>query len=236
MNLILLDPDDFVTGSRVRLTGRRLAHVRDVCRSALGDELRVGVLGGKLGRGRVRRLDNAALELEVQLDRAPPPPLPVTLALALPRPPALRRVLQQATALGVKRFLLLGTNRVEKSYWQSHGLEQGALEAQLRLGLEQARDTILPRVETRRRFRPFAEDELPALAHEGQALVAEPGAAAPPQDRVDRHTTLIVGPEGGFIPFELDLLRTNGARPIGLGERALRVETAVVALLARLAL
>lgn len=237
VNLILLDRKDFVSRDRVRLTGRRFEHVRDVCRARVGERLRVGEVGGMLGSGRVLCLDERALELEVRLDRAPPAPLAVTLAVALPRPPALRRVLQQATALGVKRILLFHSRRVEKSYWQSHGLDSASIEAQLRLGLEQARDTILPEVWTRPRFRPFAEDEVPRLAKEGVVLVADPGAAplAAPAD-VSQPWTLIVGPEGGLVPFELELLRASGARRLGLGERVLRVETAVVALLARLAL
>ena len=237
MNLILLDPEDFVSRDRVRLTGRRLEHVRDVCRARVGESLRVGEVGGMLGSGHVLSLSEQALELEVRLDDLPPAPLALTLALALPRPPALRRVLQQATALGVKQILLFHSRRVEKSYWQSHGLESASIEAQLRLGLEQARDTILPEVGIRRRFRPFAEDEVPGLAKEGPVLVADPGAAplAAPADP-NQPSTLIVGPEGGLLPFELDLLMASGARPLGLGERVLRVETAVVALLARLAL
>ncbi len=237
MNLILLEPEDFVSSDKVRLCGRRLAHVREVCRTRVGETLRVGEIGGKVGSGRVLRLDERELELDVRLDEAPPPALPVTLALALPRPPALRRVLHQATAMGVKRFLLFHSRRVEKSYWQSGALQPAALETQLRLGLEQARDTILPRVETRRRFRPFVEDELPELGRAGTVLLAAPGA---PSRREDPgalgHATLIVGPEGGFVPFEIDLLVAHGAEPVGLGERVLRVETAVVALLSRLAL
>lgn len=237
VNLILVEAEDFVASDRVRLEGRRLEHVRQVCRAKVGESLRVGELGGKVGSGRVLRLDDKAIELEVRLDRAPPAPLPVTLVLALPRPPALRRVLQQATTMGVKRLLLLHSRRVEKSYWQSSGLDGSAVDAQLRLGLEQARDTILPVVETRRRFRPFVEDELPALADVGPVLLADPGAApGDPASGEGGHITLIVGPEGGFVPFELELLTAHGAQPIGLGERVLRVETAVVALLARLAL
>ena len=237
VNLILLDPEDFVSRDRVRLTGRRLEHVRNVCRARVGESLRVGEVGGMLGSGRVLSLAEQALELEVRLDQAPPAPLAVTLAVALPRPPALRRLLQQATALGVKRILLFHSRRVEKSYWQSHGLESAAIETQLRLGLEQARDTILPEVGTRRRFRPFAEDEVPELAKVGAVLVADPGAARlPALADPGQPSTLIVGPEGGLVPFELELPTTSGARPLGLGERVLRVETAVVALLARLAL
>ncbi len=233
VNVILLEPSDFVTETRVRLSGRRLAHVREVCRSAAGDELRVGLIGGKLGTARVLEVDESRLELDVALDRAPPAALPFTLVVALPRPPTLRKLLQQATAMGVKRFVLLHTRRVEKSYWQSRGLAPEALRHQLCLGLEQAGDTVLPEVETERRFRPFAEDRLPDLARQGTALLADPDSSAP-CPREPGPATLIVGPEGGFVPFEVERLVAAGARPVGLGVRRLRVETAVVALLARL--
>ena len=165
MNLILLLPDDGIDGAgRVRLRGRRLAHVLDVHRASVGDELRVGLLGGGLGTGRVLQLTPDVLEMEVSLERAPPPPLPLTLLLALPRPKVLRRVLRTASSMGVKRIVLLNARRVEKSYWQSPYLETKALEEQLLLGLEQARDTLLPEILLRPLFRPFVEDELPGIA------------------------------------------------------------------------
>jgi RsmE family RNA methyltransferase len=43
-----------------------------------------------------------------------------------------------------------------------------------------------------------------------------------------------LGPEGGFIPFEVEHLREAGATFVELGPRILRVETAVVAAVARL--
>ena len=42
------------------------------------------------------------------------------------------------------------------------------------------------------------------------------------------------GMVGGFVPFEVDLLRAAACEAVGLGPRILRVETAVVALLGRL--
>ena len=47
--------------------------------------------------------------------------------------------------------------------------------------------------------------------------------------------TLAVGPEGGFIPSEVELRAAAGMKPVLLVSRILRVEAAVPALLARLA-
>ena len=71
MNLILLFPQDFVPGSpeRVLLQDRRLLHVTQIHRASIGDELRVGILGGRIGKGRIIALDNDRLEMEVRLER-----------------------------------------------------------------------------------------------------------------------------------------------------------------------
>lgn len=232
MNVILLDAPDFVADDRVCLGDARADHVRKVLRAVVGDRLIVGRIGGKLGHGTITDLSKTQVALRVTFDREPPPPSAVTLAVALPRPPTLRKVLQQATAMGVKRIVLFHAARVEKSYWSSSALEAGALVRQLRLGLEQARDTVMPEVSFSRRFRPFVEDELPGLAP--RILLADGEAdracSAAPGERL----SLVVGPEGGLSDFERELLRSVGAIPVGLGPRPLRVETAVVAALGRL--
>ena len=235
MNVLLFDASDEVAPGRVRVADRRHRHVREILRAKPGDVITVGRIGGLLGRGTLVALDAHGLELELTLDREPPPPLPVTLALALPRPPSLRKVLQQATAMGVKRLWLFASARVEKSYWQSTGLEPSALRDQLLLGLEQAGDTVLPELAFARRFRPFVEDELPRLARSGRILVAHPGAEASLEAPTKLETVLVIGPEGGLQEHELAKLDAVGALRVGLGPRVLRVETAVVALLARLA-
>jgi len=231
MNLILLFDDDFIERDRVRLAGRRLEHVMKVHRAAVGDALVVGVAGGRIGRGEVIRLDDDALEMRVVLDQDPPPALPVTLLLALPRPKVLNRVIAGATSLGVKRIVLMNAWRVEKSYWKSPRLSEENLLQQRILGLEQARDTILPAIELQRLFRPLVES---LKIGDSLALVAHPGAATECPRAVGRPVTLAVGPEGGFIAEEIASLERAGFTAVSMGERILRVETAVAALLARL--
>ncbi|WP_421683413.1 16S rRNA (uracil(1498)-N(3))-methyltransferase [Stutzerimonas urumqiensis] len=234
MNLLLLGPDDFVGPGHVRLTDRRLRHLIEVHRSEAGATLRVGQLDGQMGEGRILRLDDRLAELDVRFDHDPPAKLPLTVVLALPRPKMLRRVLQTIASMGVARLVLINSYRVEKSFWQTPFLAPEAIREQLILGLEQARDTRLPEVILEKRFKPFVEDRLPGLIAGTRALVGHPGDFPPCPRGVDGAVSLAIGPEGGWIPYEVDKLVEAGMAPVQLGERILRVETAVTALIARL--
>ena len=194
--------------------------------------LRVGRLGGQMGSGRLLRLDATEAELQVSFDQ-PPPPLPVTLLLALPRPKMLRRVLQTVAAMGVPRLVLLNSYRVEKSFWQTPFLEPAAIREQLILGLEQARDTVLPEVIIENASSPSSRTvcrssrQAPAAGRSSRRFPDLPTRGRGP-------VTLAIGPEGGWIPYEVEKFTAAGLQPVQLGERILRVETAVSALLARL--
>lgn len=238
MNLVLLGPEELegeASGeARVRLEGRRFRHVRDVHRASEGDVLRVGVLGGGVGVGRIEALAGDRLEMLVTIDREPPDALPVTLVLALPRPLVLKRVVLHATSLGVKRIALIHSNRVEKSYWQSEAASPESLREQLLLGLEQSGDTVLPEVTLHRRFRPFAEDELSSLLTGTQGIVAHPDALVDCPRRAEQPVTLAIGPEGGFVPFEIEKLEEAGMTAVTFGSRVLRVEAVIPYAIARL--
>ncbi|MBU0853854.1 MAG: 16S rRNA (uracil(1498)-N(3))-methyltransferase [Gammaproteobacteria bacterium] len=234
MNLLLLEVADFVAADRVVLRGRRLTHLHEVHRAEAGECLRVGLLGGQMGQGQLLRLDATEAELKIELQQTPPAKLPVTLLLALPRPKMLRRVLQTVASMGVPKLVLLNSYRVEKSFWQTPFLEPQAIREQLLLGLEQARDTVLPEVIIEKRFKPFVEDRLPQLVAGTRGLVGHPGDYPDCPRALSEPVTLAIGPEGGWIPYEVEKLTEAGLLPVQLGDRILRVETAVSALLARL--
>lgn len=234
MNLLLLFQDDFINDlGRIRLKGRRFRHVLDVHRPAVGDELRVGLAGGLVGTGCITLIKETSLEIDVSLFNAPPAALPLTLILSLPRPKVLRRILLSVTALGVKQIILINSFRVEKSFWQSPVLQPENIQRQLILGLEQARDTILPEVIMKPLFKPFAEDEIPSLIKDTLPLVADPGAQKPCPRDVRQPVTLAIGPEGGFIQYEIDKLISCGFNAVHFGERILNIETAVPSLISR---
>jgi 16S rRNA (uracil1498-N3)-methyltransferase len=236
VNCLLISPEDFTAPDRAVIRdSRRCAHVLEVHQSAVGDSIKLGQINGLMGRGKLARLspDEILIE-EILLDQQPPAPLPLTLLLGLPRPKMLKRVLQSCASLGVKRIYLINSYRVEKSYWQTPWLSEEAIREQLLLGLEQACDTRLPEVILAKRFKPFVEDLLPVIAADTHKLVAHPYTETPCPTQWQKPTTLAVGPEGGFIAYEVDLLMQQGFEAVHLGERILRVETAVPYLIGRL--
>jgi len=233
MNILLLKPDQ-ITQQTAAIGGRQLEHLLTVQRAAVGDSVRVGEVNGLMGQGIIKTLSAEQATLEVSLDTPPPSATPVRLILALPRPKMLRRTLQSVTAMGVKEIYLVNSSRVEKSFWQSPFLQPEALEEQMILGLEQARDTLMPKLYMRKRFKPFVEDELEDIIKGSRALVAHPVTEVPCPINCDSAVTLAIVPEGVFIPYEVDLLSSIGFEVVHLGPRILRVEVAVPALISRL--
>ncbi len=238
MNLLLIKAGESSDGGLVRLTGRRLLHAREVLRVQEGTTLRVGMLGGLVGTGEVVSLSEDALVLRVALSEPPPRRAGVDLLLAMPRPKALKKILPAIASFGVGRLVLVNAARVEKSFFGSPVLQPPAIEELLCLGLEQARDTLPPEVLVRERLRPFVEDELDQLfASAPLRLLAHPGSRPLREvtSAIKAPALLAIGPEGGWVPFELDLLAARGFTQVSLGERPLRTEVAVSALLGALA-
>lgn len=235
MNLVLLFKSDFIAEtSRVRLQGRRLNHVLEIHKAQVGGSLFVGLENGSVGQGTILSIDEHALEMDVTLDNPPPPGLALNLILALPRPKVLNRVLIAASSLGIKKLWLIQTMKVEKSYWQSPRLQPENIFDQTILGLEQAKDTVIPEVIVKKGFKPFVEDELPAIIQGTQAYVAHPGAALPCPIDSQGPVTLAIGPEGGFIPYEISKLEACGFTPVHIGSRILRVESVIPYIIGRM--
>lgn len=239
MNLILIRADE-LNDCQVRLTDRRADHLRKILKVTVGDTVRVGIIDGLMGIGTVDDISKHAVVLTLQTNTAPPNKLELDLILALPRPIMLKRVLAQIAALGVNHLFLINASRVEKSFFEASPIKDEEFTPYLHNGLEQAVDTIVPTVSVHHRFKPFIEDTLPTIAA-GRKIIAHPVSATslieefrspPPEER----TLLAIGPEGGWVDYELTRFDDCGFRPFTLGPRILRVDTAVPAIIAQIAL
>ena len=233
MNIVLLEAEQTQSEFWKIDNPRQIQHLSQHVQLNAGDTLKVGIRNGERYLTEVISVSEQQIRIRpIQLE-AIPTKLPVHLILALPRPKVLRRIIMDAVTLGVERISLIHSYRVDKSYWQSPFLQH--LDDYVTLGLEQAGDTISPEIQMYKRFKPFVEDVLPTfISDQKPAYVAHPYAEQQMPHAIQHSCCLIVGPEGGFIPFEVDLFKKNGCQARRLGNRILRTETAVSHILGRL--
>jgi 16S rRNA (uracil1498-N3)-methyltransferase len=158
-------------------------------------------------------------------------PLAVTLVQAVSRGERMDLTLQKATELGVRAVVpVLSARSVVR-------LDERQAEAKLRhwqavvtSACEQCGRSVLPRVHAPLDLgRYLAESPRDCLR-----LVPSPGAGeslAGLRDAPER-AELLIGPEGGFEESELLGAERAGFRPVRLGPRVLRTETAGIVALA----
>ena len=244
MNLIILTDSDRIDDNRYRLSDRRAEHIRLVLKLGEGDPLEVGLLNGPQGSARLEAVDADSVELvcEELAEITPPGPV-INLVCALPRPQTLKKILVTSAMMGVHSLHLVRANRVEKSYFQSPLVEPENQLPHLIEGLSQGRLTRLPEVRIHDRFRGFFEDRLSLVdgAYDGPSLRLlcssdETDPLSTVFDLGAESLTIAIGPEGGWVPFEVELMQSLGFRPVTLGRFTLRVEHAVTAVLSQLEL
>ncbi|ADH85776.1 16S rRNA (uracil(1498)-N(3))-methyltransferase [Desulfurivibrio alkaliphilus] len=259
MNIILVEHHE-ITADTITLRDRRAEHISRILKSRPGDLLRAGIIDGPMGSAQVLAVARREVTIRLDCRQEPPAKAATALILAIPRPIMLKRVLAQAAAMGVQRIMLINARRVEKSFFHSSQLSPAGIRAALLQGLEQAGDTRLPEVTLHPRFRPFIEDQLPPprpngplrlLAHPTKKPVemataslrqSETGPDDPlpagnlrgaaPAAVPARRQMLAIGPEGGWVDFEINCFAKQGFTPFSWGPRILRVDTAVPVLLA----
>ena len=233
MNIVLLDPRQTESDIWNITASRQLEHLKTHVGVQVGDTLKIGIREEKRYLTEIIEITENSIRVRPLQEERVPEKLPVTLVVAMPRPKVLRRLIMDAVTMGVEKIILIHSYRVDKSYWQTPFLQQ--IDHYITLGLEQAGDTIAPRVEIYKRFKPFTEDILPTLIQaDCPAYVAHPYTDQKMPFAIEHPCIVLIGPEGGFIPYEVDLLIKNGCQAVSLGNRILRTETAISYVLGRL--
>lgn len=233
MNIVLLDARQTQAEIWTISAKRQIEHLKNHLDIQIGDRLKVGIREGKRYLTEIVDIADQSIQIKPLQEELVPAKLPVTLIVAMPRPKVLRRLIMDSVTLGVEKIIIIHSYRVDKSYWQTPFLQQ--IDQYVTLGLEQAGDTFAPKIEIYKRFKPFVEDVLPHLITvNNPAFVAHPYAEQKMPHAIQHACSIVIGPEGGFIDYEIDLLVKNGCQAVSLGNRIIRTETVIPYVLGRL--
>jgi 16S rRNA (uracil1498-N3)-methyltransferase len=220
---------DVGAGSVVQVTGDEARHAITVARVRVGERISVSDGDGLLATGSVTSTDGGVVSVEIESAARHPAPAPeLWLAQALAKGDRDELAVQAATELGVSGVIPWAAER-SISRWEGAKATKGR-DRWASIVREATKQSIRPRV-------PVVESIVSTAALSrlpGSILVLEPEATTRltevPLDGA--RITLVVGPEGGIAPRELDALLSAGAFLVRLGPEVLRTSTAGPAALA----
>jgi 16S rRNA (uracil1498-N3)-methyltransferase len=215
-------------GAEVALSADQAHYLASVMRLRPGAAVRLFNGDGGEWRATVVVLDRKAAIARLAVRTRPPAPEPgPVLVFALIKRDRLDLVVEKATELGVERLVPVTTRRTV-----TQPPNPARLAAIAREAAEQSGRLTLPAIEPPRPLDRVLAD-WPAAR---PLLLADPAAARPVGDALAAAVGppgVLIGPEGGFVPSELDELHALPfVVPVSLGPLVLRAETAAVALLA----
>lgn len=220
-----LDLSRIAPGDTVELSGDEARHAVAVARVRVGEHIAIGDGCGRVVHGVVSSTGARQLVLEAgEIVAEEAPAMRITLVQALAKGDRDELAVQAATELGVDAVVPWAAAR-SVSRWEGAKAEKGRQRwaAIVREAVKQSIRSRLPEVAS-----VATTAELPARLGGARVLVLEPTATATLTDlRPDgRDLALVVGPEGGVAPDELERLVAAGAEPVRLGASVLRTSTA----------
>jgi 16S rRNA (uracil1498-N3)-methyltransferase len=212
-------------GSRLAIEGAEARHAVTVSRLAVGESVSIGNGAGTIAVGAIVVAEHTRLEIAVETVLYEPRAAPaIFLAQALAKGDRDERAIQAATELGVDGVIPWAAAR-SVSRWEGSRVGKGI-----------DRWSAIVREATKQSMRPWLPDvlelaatkQLARLAETTRMFVLEPGAPEALSAVVldGRDIVLVVGPEGGITPGELDAFAAAGASAVRLGSGVLRTSTA----------
>jgi 16S rRNA (uracil1498-N3)-methyltransferase len=216
------------SGNHAALTGDHADHLVRVLRARVGQEFDIAT-GSVVRRGRIVTVDEGRVEFELgeELPAASTPN--VTLLLAIFKFDRMEWAIEKCTELGASRIVPVIARRTD-----AHLASAAAKRAERwrRIALqasEQSRRTLPPEIADPIRLQDAANLATGAL----RIVLAESEQQALLRDVLASHSAgeicLAIGPEGGWVADELQLLQKSGWTSASLGSTILRAETAAIA-------
>lgn len=235
---LFADPSD-VQDELLTITGPEVNHIRNVMRLKPGEEISVSIGGdGKEYRYGIESYteDSVLCRLRFVKDKEVELPVKVLLFQGLPKADKMDLIVQKAVELGAAEIIPVSMERcVVKLDAGKVAKKTARWQTIAESAASQSRRSIIPRV-----LAPMSMKEAVEYAKEQTEVRVIPYELQEDDGSVKQYleslkegqsVSIFIGPEGGFAPGEVELAKEAGIRPISLGRRILRTETAGLAIL-----
>ena len=238
MNMILFEtlPEECL----IPASDERAKHILEVLKLQQGDTFRMGVINRNEGDATITGISEEGIVFSYE-PKTVPVMHPVTLLCAQVRPICMKRILREAVSLGVKNIVLCGSDTGEKSYLSSNLYKTGEYKEYLLDGAMQACHAGMSEVF----FTNTADGAIKKakeLCPDSDLIVLDNVVGSVPLStaEIGSEAVIAIGPERGWSDRERRIFSQAGYRPMLLGSRVLRTETAcsagVAVLLSRMGL
>lgn len=238
MNSLVVFPEEVDTEGVVILSRERARALSASSHYEVGAEVRIAYLGGAKGLARVESRSTDRIVLRAVQVFPSLPLRPIDLIVGLSRPQTTKKVIQAAVMSGVRSLHLVHLESGERSYLDSHLLCPEQLRVEVAKSLEQIWEGNSPGIHVYRNLTHlFKQNDSGLLCDaQSQKIVAHPGGdnrGVLLMESMPALSSLVIaiGSEGGWSAQELTALTSQGFQQVGLGDRVVRVEIALLYLL-----
>lgn len=219
-----------ISGDNINLSGENMHHLVNVLRCKAGDEVTISDSSGFDYTCFIHEIEkeNVILKITDKMKSAAEPQVKISLFQGLPKGDKLSLIVEKCVEAGVFDITPVSMARcVSKLSKKDFSKKKERYEKISMSAAKQSGRGIIPKVNelvTLNEFLELSKEyDLVIFPYEEARGYTLKNAI---KDFSGKSIAVIIGPEGGFSTEEASLIEKNGIKPVTLGNRILRTETA----------
>lgn len=229
--------DTNIHSEYIDITGEDVSHIKKVLRLRLGDNITVCDSKGQDYNARIEKIEDDFIRTFIINTKKceTEPPVEVTIFQGIPKSDKMDLIIQKCVELGIHKIVPVLTEHTVVRLETNRDIDNKVTRWQ-RISMEAAKQSnrgIIPEVGFPVTFdkalEKTCEFDLSIIPYEKENSIKLRNCLT---GRSIDKISFYIGPEGGFSEKEIEKARAKGIKPVTLGPRILRTETAGIAVLA----
>ena len=228
--------DKNISKDSIIITGEDVSHIKKVLRLKAGDDIVVCNGRGTDYSAKIIEIDQNYINLKVieSHKNITEPPVEITLFQGIPKADKMDFIIQKSIELGVFKVVPVMTERTIVRFEQEKDHIKKTIRWQ-KIALEAAKQcnrgiipVVLEPLDFQSALKLAAKSNMSFIPYENELKA---NLKAEIHNKQAKDVSIVIGPEGGFSEKEIRLAEAENIKPVTLGPRILRTETAGIAVI-----